>query len=136
GIRQIKTYTLEEAEHRRFNDASQNVRNASLVVMRAWAFYNPGMTFLAAIGLIIVLAFGGQAAIDGNLEAGELAAFVLLLQLFYDPINRLHSLNQLFQAGRAAGERVFEILDSNEELNTTDGDPLPPVRGEIVYDNV
>ena len=51
GIRQIKAYTMEKAEHERFNKSSDRVRQASLVVMRAWAIYNPGMTFLGATGL-------------------------------------------------------------------------------------
>ena len=136
GIRQIKAYTMEEAEHERFNEASDKVRKASLVVMRAWAMYNPGMTFLASTGLVLVLAFGGQAAIDGRIEPGALAAFVLMLQLFYDPVNRLHSLNQLIQAGRAAGERVFEIMDTEDEPGMNDGSALESVRGEIDFRNV
>lgn len=136
GIRQIKAYTMEEAEHARFNASSDRLRQASLVVMRAWALYNPGMNFLGALGLVLVLGFGGQAAINGDLQAGELSAFVLMLQLLYDPINRLHSLNQLIQAGRAAGERVFEILDTEDEPGMADGRPLTKVEGAIDYRGV
>ena len=56
--------------------------------------------------------------------------------MFYDPIAKLHSLNQLIQSGRAAGERVFEILDSEEELNMTVGEELGSVEGHVVYDKV
>lgn len=136
GIRQIKAYTMEEAEHQRFNQASDRVRQASLIVMRAWAIYNPGMTFLGATGLVLVLGFGGQAAINGDIQAGALTAFVLMLQLFYDPVNKLHSLNQLIQAGRAAGERVFEILDTEDEPGVNEGRVLESVRGKIEYENV
>ena len=136
GIRQIKAYTMEEAEHARFNKASDRLRQASLVVMRAWAMYNPSMTFLASTGLVLVLGFGGQAAIEGRIEPGALAAFVLMLQLFYDPVNRLHSLNQLIQSGRAAGERVFEILDTEDEPGMNDGATLGAVCGEIDFRNV
>ncbi len=136
GIRQIKAYTMERAEHERFNRSSDRVRQASLVVMRAWAIYNPGMTFLGATGLVLVLGFGGQAAINGRLEPGDLAAFVLMLQLFYDPVNKLHSLNQLIQAGRAAGERVFEILDTEDEPGVDEGAELNGVRGAIDFDGV
>ncbi len=136
GIRQIKAYTMEEAEHRRFNGASEKVRQATLIVMRAWAIYNPGMTFIGSLGLILVLGFGGQAAIDGRLSPGDLATFILMLQLFYDPVNRLHSLNQLIQAGRAAGERVFDILDTDEERSVDEGDTLKIAQGGIEFDAV
>lgn len=137
GIRQIKTYTMEDEEHGRFNRASERVRQATLRIMRAWAAYNPAMSFLGAVGSVIVIGVGGKLAIDGgDLKAGQLTAFLFFLALFYDPIGKLHSLNQLIQSGRAAGERVFEILDSDEELNMTEGEELGVVSGHVVYDNV
>ena len=136
GIRQIKTYTMEEEEHGRFNRASERVRQATLRIMRAWATYNPSMSFFGAAGLVIVIGVGGKLALDGDLTRGELAAFLILLALFYEPIAKLHSLNQLIQSGRAAGERVFEILDSEEEANMEDGEELGEVTGHVVYENV
>jgi len=115
GIRQIKTYVREEEEHRRFNENSNELRNATLIVMRAWAVYSPLMDFFASCGLVLVIGFGGKAVIDGNMQVGDLVAFLMLAQFLYDPIGRLHQLNQLVQAGRAAGERVFEIMDEKVE---------------------
>ena len=136
GIRQIKTYTMEAEEHGRFNRASERVRQATLRIMRAWAAYNPAMSFFGAAGSVIVIGFGAKLVLEGNLDDGELVMFLFLLALFYEPIGKLHSLNQLIQSGRAAGERVFEILDSEEEANMHDGDPLGEVSGHVVYDNV
>ena len=139
GIRQIKAYTREIAEHTRFNASSDRLRQATLKVMRAWSLYNPSMMFIGATGSIIILWFGGQAAVRGEMTAGELTKFLFLLGLLYEPIGRLHSLNQIFQAGRAAAERVFDILDAPEEesLDATHGRQLAqPVRGHIEYKNV
>ena len=136
GIRQIKTYTMEAEEHGRFNRASERVRQATLRIMRAWAAYNPSMSFFGAAGSVIVIGVGGRMALDGNLDPGELVAFLFYLALFYEPIGKLHSLNQLIQSGRAAGERVFEILDSEEEANMQDGEALGEVKGHVVYDDV
>ena len=55
---------------------------------------------------------------------------------FYEPIGRLHGLNQMLQAARAAGERVFDILDMTEERSDRRGVLQKPVRGEVVYENV
>ena len=136
GIRQIKTYTMEEAEHGRFNRASQRVRSATLRIMRAWACYNPSMSFFGAAGSVIVIGVGTNLALDGHLARGELVAFLFFLALFYEPIGKLHSLNQLIQGGRAAGERVFEILDSEDEANIADGEELGAIRGHVIYDDV
>lgn len=137
GIRQIKAYTMEKEEHQRFNASSDKVRKATLRTMFAWAIYNPTMSFVGGIGFILVMGFGGKLALDGEMSPGEITAFLLYLTLFYEPISRLHQLNQMLQSGRAAGERVFEILDSDEEPGLELGQELPdPVKGYVVYRDV
>jgi ABC-type multidrug transport system fused ATPase/permease subunit len=111
GIRQIKTYVREREEHARFNSVSNQLREATLIIMRAWAVYSPSMAFFGACGSVVVLGFGGKAVLEGAMSVGDLAAFIILAGFLYEPIGRLHSLNQMIQAGRAAGERIFEILD-------------------------
>ncbi len=137
GIRQIKAYTLETEEHARFNRASQALRDATLKVMRAWSAYNPAMSFIGSTGAVIVLYFGGRAALAGDLTLGQLGAFLFSLSLFYEPVGRLHSLNQIIQAGRAAGERVFGILDAEEEPGLDEGRELPsPLAGRVEFKDV
>ncbi len=137
GVRQIKAYALEEREHGRFNQASDKLRQATLRVMRIWSLYKPGMNLLNRVGFVLVLGFGAHAALDGRLQYGELAKMLLLLTFFYEPIGRLHQINQIVVSGRAAGERVFEILDTEEESHLGHGAPLAePVRGHIRFDNV
>jgi len=133
GIRQIKTYTSEEREHTRFNATSESLRQATLIVMRAWAIYSPSMSFLASLGMLLIAGFGAWKAVNGQMDIGVLTAFLVLARLLYEPVGRLHQLNQLFQAGRAAGERVFEILDSPTETDEGAGNSPAPLRGEVEY---
>lgn len=136
GVRQIKGYAREQSEHRHFNEFSEKLRQATLVVMRAWAFYNPGMNFLSSLGGLVVLAYGGWASLQGRLDLGVLVAFLVLVRFLYEPVGRLHQLNQILQAGRAAGRRVFDILDATPEPDAGDT-PLPShVRGQIRFDRV
>jgi ABC-type multidrug transport system fused ATPase/permease subunit len=121
GIRQIKSFAREREEHARFNRASDQLRRATLVVMRVWAIYSPSMSMFEAIGALLILGFGGYAALTGTMQIGDLVAFLLLTAFLYDPVSRLHQLNQLVQAGRAAGERVFEILDEAVEPGVVAG---------------
>ena len=137
GIRQIKAYTMERRELERFNAASDKVRRATLRTMFAWAIYNPSMSFIGGIGFILVIGFGGNLAIQGQMSPGEITAFLLYLTLFYEPVGRLHQLNQMLQSGRAAAERVFEILDSEDEPGLADEIELKvPIGGRVVYKNV
>ncbi|MGA3169404.1 MAG: ABC transporter ATP-binding protein [Chthoniobacteraceae bacterium] len=137
GIRQIKTFVREREEHGRFNAASKELGDATLVVMRSWAIYNPTMSFLASMGLVLVGGFGAGAVLHGHLDVGHYVQFLMLAPFLYDPIGRLHQLNQLFQAGRAAGERVFEIMDEKAEPGESAGEEeVEPVRGEVEFRNV
>jgi ATP-binding cassette, subfamily B, bacterial len=135
GVRQIKAYSRESNEHERFNTASQRLNDATLVVMRAWAIYNPSMDFLVSCGLMIVTGFGAIAVLGGRMEIGELVACLILVRFLYEPIGRLHALNQLLQSGRAAAERVFEILDEPTETDIYERDTFHPI-GRIEYRNV
>ena len=147
GVRQIKSFVREREEHARFNRVSDQLRHATLVVMRVWAIYSPSMSMFEAIGALLVVAFGSRAVLAGTMQLGDLVAFLMLTAFLYDPISRLHQLNQLVQAGRAAGERVFEILDEPVEpgvvaasANRDAGIPDPGYKtrilGDIRYENV
>jgi ATP-binding cassette subfamily B protein len=137
GIRQIKSYAAESVEHGRFNESSEKLRQATLRMMRWWAVYSPGMSFLRTIGYTLVLAFGGAAVMNQQMSFGDFTRFLLFLSLFYEPIDRLNSLNQMLLSGRSAADRVFEILDAEEELHATDGKMFQGrSRGSVEFQNV
>jgi len=136
GIRQIKSFVREEQEHARFNRASDTLRHATLRIMRAWALYSPSMEFLNSLGLVLAIGFGGSAVLRGEMQLGSLVAFITLTRFLYEPVTRLHQLNQLVQAGRAAGERVFEILDEPQEPGQLESEPVPEITGDIRFEDV
>lgn len=137
GVRQIKAYAAEQAELARFNRFSDHLRRATLRMMKWWAIYSPGMSFLRMTGYVLVLAFGGGAVMRGELTLGDFTRFLLFLSLFYEPIDRLNSLNQMILTGRAAADRVFDILDSDDEPNATNGAELPTtIAGHVRFDRV
>jgi ABC-type multidrug transport system fused ATPase/permease subunit len=136
GIRQIKTYTSETREHARFDEASNGVRKATLTVMKAWALYQPGMEFISSCGLILVAGFGTSQVLAGKMDTGALVAFFVLTRYLYEPVGRLHQLNQIFQSGRAAGDRVFEIMDSETEPDEGAKKPTSRVKGHVIYRDV
>jgi len=135
GIRQIKSFVREREEHIRFNQASDALRRATLVVMKVWAVYNPSMYLFGSLGVLLVVAVGTQDILSKAIQLGDLGAFLLLSGFLYEPVGKLHQLNQLIQAGRAAGERVFEIID--EPAESQRGHKFGrEVRGEIEFRDV
>jgi len=117
GIFQIKSFAREKKELAEFESKAGEVKAGTLKVMHAWSIYSPTMSFLGAVGFVLVIYFGGLKVMEegSTFSIGDLTAFLLYIGLLYEPVNRLHQLNQLAQAGRAAAERVFKILDEGVE---------------------
>ena len=150
GIRQIKLFGREAHEDSRFAQRADALRTGTLTVMKAWAGYNPAMQFASALGTVLVLWLGGRKVIAGAMTPGALVEFLLFLGMFYAPLNVLHQLNQMSQSARAAGERVFDILDAPAEATTatsnpTNSNPNPSnptstspsrLRGEVSFEGV
>jgi ATP-binding cassette subfamily B protein len=137
GIRQIKAFVREAYEDKRFANAASRLRRETLGVLKIWAAYSPAMTFVASLGTVLVLWRGGFMVAKHAITLGELVGFLFFLTLFYDPLGKLHTLNQLLQSARAASERVFDILDAPEEQSVSNAVWWQGrVRGEVVFEEV
>lgn len=136
GIRQIRSFAREEDEHRRFNRVSDELRRATLIVMKVWAAYNPSMYLIGTLGVILTVLVGTQAVLAGSIQLGALVQFLLLTGYLYEPVGKLHQLNQLLQAGRAAGERVFEIMDEPIESGWLTVGATSAIAGDVRYEDV
>jgi ATP-binding cassette, subfamily B, bacterial len=136
GIRQIKSYVRESAEHGRFNSVSDRLRGATLIVMRVWGMYHPSMILIGSLGIVLTVWVGARMVLAGGMPQGHFFAFLMLTGFLYEPINKLHQLNQLVQAGRAAGERVFEIIDEPVEPGWGVEKSTTRVRGDVRFDEV
>jgi ATP-binding cassette subfamily B protein len=139
GIRQIKSFVREREQHGRFNKVSNELRRTTLIVMKVWAMYHPSMYLIGSLGVVLLIAAGTKAVLAGTMQLGDLIAFLILTGFLYEPIGKLHQLNQLVQAGRASGERVFQILDEPEEPGAIGGivnTGSTRILGDIRYQNV
>jgi ABC-type multidrug transport system fused ATPase/permease subunit len=103
------------------------------------AAYFPSVELLSAVATAAILIYGGNQVIDGDsaVTIGVLASFVFYLQSFFDPIQSLSQLYTTYQAGMAALDKIFELLDEEPDLqDKPDAVELPRVRGEIEFDDV
>ena len=136
GIRQVKSYTAEDLKQEDFLRASDVLRKRQTHLMAAWAFYSPSMTLLGNLGLVLLLMTGAWWCIEGGMTTGELMKFLLLVGFLYEPIARLHGVNQTMQNGLSAARRVFEILDRKEEEDLESGDAAHAIQGHIRFDDI
>ena len=114
GNRLIQSFGLQDREKARFVDKAEDLKEKNIRAMYRWAFYSPATTLVTKLGFLSIIGIGGFMVFNGdqNLSIGTLIAFFLLANMLYQPIAQLHGLNHLLAAGRASGERVFEILDT------------------------
>ena len=101
------------------------------------AAYFPSVELLSAVATAAILIYGGNQVLDGATTIGVLASFVFYLQTFFDPIQSLSQLYTTYQAGMAALDKIFELLDEEPDIRDRPGAlELPRVRGEIEFDDV
>lgn len=120
GNRLIQTFGLQKREADRFDQRAQLLRSQTLKAMYRWAVYNPGTTFLTNLGIVSVVGVGGYLIFQGNADFDfpAMVAFLIWANMLYMPIGQLHGLNHMLAAGKASGDRVFEILDAEADVET------------------
>jgi ATP-binding cassette subfamily B protein/subfamily B ATP-binding cassette protein MsbA len=136
GIRQIKSYTAEDMRQWKFLAASHRLKDKQTRLMAAWAFYAPSMSLLGNLGLVLLLMAGSWWCVRGSMTPGQLMQFILLVGFLYEPIARLHGVNQTLLNGLAAAKRVFAILDDETEEDLESGQTLQNIRGEVEFHSV
>jgi subfamily B ATP-binding cassette protein MsbA len=137
GIRVIQAFGQERAALDRFAEESEAYYQARVRGIRAWSTFFPAIRFVASLGMVFVLAFGASRVIDGDLSLGTLVAFLSYATSFYQPINRLTEVDNIFQQAIAAGERIFELLDEIPEIQDAPGAvELSHIEGEIQFERV
>jgi len=137
GIRVIQAFARENLEDERFASESENYYRARVKGIRYWSTFFPAIRFLGSIGTAVVLGAGAWMVIRGEMSLGTLVAFLAYIASFYEPINRLTEVDNIFQEAIAAGERIFELLDETTEVHDSpDARNLPVVKGLMVFEHV
>jgi len=138
GIKETLAFNRQSHEVERFERRSDDYCKGTLEVMRLWAVYSPAMMFLGSLGTVSIILYGIGLVQAQEITVGTLAAFILYLGLFYTPINQLHTLNHMLQHALASGERLFEIIDAQPDVQESpdSAHPSTPVQGGITFDAV
>ncbi|MDH7490042.1 MAG: ABC transporter ATP-binding protein [Anaerolineae bacterium] len=138
GVRVVQAFAREARNLRTFaEEVNWNNLAANLRAERLTALFFPAVDFVSTAATAIVVWFGGQMVLRGTLTAGELVAFILYIDRFFEPIRDLSQRYNTLQATMAAGERIFELLDTPPDIaDPPDAVDMPPMRGEVEFDHV
>ena len=137
SARVIKSFVREEYEINRFDQ--ENIKNfrANMKYAQLSATLTPTIEFVAAVGVTIILWYGGNSVIEGTITAGSLVAFLTYAVNISNPIKRLSRVIGNIQKALAAAQRVFDVLDLPETIhNAPDAKALPMVKGNVRFNNV
>jgi ATP-binding cassette subfamily B protein len=137
GIRVVRSFAQEQRHLDRFAELNDENRDANMKTVNLNAAYFPSVELLSGLATAGILLYGGYQAIEGEVTVGVLVAFIAALNNFFDPIQSLSQFYTTYQAGMAALDKIFELLDEEPELSDApDAVVLDRLRGEIEFDDV
>ena len=137
GVRVVRAFGAEEREVDNFVGRSGRLRDATMNVETKAANFYPVIGFVMGLGLPLTWFFGGLQVLNGNLEFGTIILFTGLLTQLNGPVGRLTRQASAITRATTAAERVFEVLDSNPEIQEAE-QPVaqPKMQGRVEFRDV
>ncbi len=137
AVRVVQAFARESYETGRYGAAVEELfgtaKRQALISAAFWSLI--GLLFFS--GLVVIFWFGGVEVLAGRLTAGDLVAFIFYAFSIAQSVGVLSRLYTSYSSAAGASERVFELLDTEPELrDAPDAQPLPVLRGEVVFDDV
>ena len=137
GVKVVRAFAREEDEIAKFEPFNEDLTRSGIQVVRMFALRQPLFEAVAALGVAAVLWYGGIQVLDGNLTIGELVAFNTYLLLLRMPIQMLGFTVSIFARATASGDRIFEILDRQSDVQEKpDAVFNGQIDGGVHFDNV
>ena len=133
----IKVFGRQREAQQRFAEENEKLYEASFGAQFMSGLVMPVMMFVGNLNYVLVAVVGGLRVATGQISLGSVQAFIQYSRQFTQPLSQVASMVNLLQSGVASAERVFELLDAEEE--PSDAEAVPPAeaaRGEVVFENV
>lgn len=135
GIRVVKSYGKEEEFYQYFAEESENFRKKSLVLARINAYFHPLMILLINISTLIVLLVGGHQLTSGTIQPGNIAEFIIYVNMLTWPMTSIGWIASVIQEAEASQQRINEILDTKSTLVNVSEEKVN-IKGKIEFRNV
>jgi ATP-binding cassette, subfamily B, multidrug efflux pump len=138
GVRVVKAFVRDDYEESRFHEANLEFTQYNIKVMQFLATLMPVLILCLNIGIVIIVWSGGLQAIQGNLTAGQIAAFINYLQTTLIPLMIMAGVANIWAAAAASSQRINEVLDTKTEVTDQEDAVLPPpgLKPRVVFENV
>lgn len=137
GIRAVQAFRREDRNQEIFDDVNDQYRRANLVAFRLVAWFMPGIRLIGNVTIAAVLLYGGYLAYQGDVSVGVLAAFLLYLRQFFEPMMEISQFYNTFQSASAALEKLAGVLEQEPGVpEPTSPRPIGRASGEVRFEDV
>jgi ATP-binding cassette subfamily B protein len=137
GVRVVKAFAQEEREIGRFLPRSKDLALAGIAAEQTWMTVFPILSVVTGTGSLLVWYVGGRRLLAQEISLGMLVTFIAYLQMFYGPLQFLNRTGEWLSRALASAERVFDILDSEPDVQEAeDPAPMPRLEGRVEFQNV
>ena len=137
GVRVVQSFTNEQFEKDLFATNNNRFRSAKLMAYRVMAFVNSNIYFVMRFAILFVLVIGAWLSFNDQLSYGELVAFVLYMNVLFNPIQKVSALLELYPKGMAGFKRFTELLDVEPEVeNRPNAKEATALTGNIAFNDV
>jgi len=137
GIRVVKSYGREEAMAEFFDEEIEDYKEKSLSLVRVEAMFRPLMIILIGASTIISVLVGGMLVIDGKISAGNIAEFIIYINMLTWPVTSIGWVASIVQRAAASQKRINEFLKTAVAVeDEAQGQTAPPLKGAIEFKNV
>ncbi len=137
GVRIVKAFTMEPFEIGRFREATRRHLASTLKAQRIQALTSPVMELIGGMGILLLFLYAHRRIVAGTLTIGQFVSFIAAIAAMYQPIKKLNKVNLSVNMALSAAERVFRMLDiDNEVVEKPDAIELHSAGSGIRYENV
>jgi len=137
GVRVVKAFAQEDREVERFDLRNEGYTQTSIQAARLRAGFMATIAFITSIGSLVVWAYGGKLYFQGGIDLGTIVAFTAYLWQLYGPIGQISNMFERFQFAATAAERVFEVLDTQPEVDRSrERRQAGAVKGALTFENL
>ncbi|WP_343693338.1 ABC transporter ATP-binding protein [Chitinophaga sp.] len=136
GIRVIKSYVQEEGMIEHFEKASEDYKISSVSLAKTDALFQPSMALMIGLSVLLTIFIGGIQVIHGNITVGNLAEFVIYVNMLMFPFLSIGMVASMVQRAAASQQRLNEFLDIRPEIFTRPDAVSIDVKGEVTFRNV
>ena len=136
GMQMVQMFNREKEEMRRFDLINQAHRDANVKSVYYYALFFPIVEVLVATSFALIVWYGSGSLVKGQIEFGELTAFIMFINLFFRPVRAIADRFNNIQMGIVAADRIFKLIDDIDNIESSPETVAPILRGDIQFQNI